>query len=263
MNNTITITQARHAWPERAGFIINRPKGLRVYTFLHFFGSVGLLVKGKVITTLPDTCIIYSTDTPQWFHSPGILQHDWMHMTGDVPGALAAAGLEPDTPYTAGNAKFITAITREIEFEVLTQPASYKALTDLKFQELLFKLARTREDHSASVSLKTATVSQLCLVRSQVFSTLERAWTVADMAALAYISPSRFHAVYRQLFGISPMDDLIRARIDTAKIRLTSGEESVRALADDLGYRNVTHFCRQFKQMTGLTPAQFREALER
>lgn len=263
MERTVTITQARHAWPEKAGFTINRPRGLRVYTFLHFFESVELLTDGQIITTLPDTCILFDIDTPQWFRSPGALRHDWMHMTGDVPGALAAAGLKPDTPYTPGNAKFITAITREVEFEVLTRPTSHGALTNLKFRELLIKLARSCESQSASANLKPSTVAQLRLVRSQVFSQLERGWTVGDMAALAYISPSRFHAVYRQLFGISPTDDLIRARIDTAKTRLTNSEESVHALAEALGYRNVTHFCRQFKQLTGLTPSQFRESQQR
>ena len=33
----------RHAWPEKAGFAINRPKGHWQYTFLHF-GSYNLLV---------------------------------------------------------------------------------------------------------------------------------------------------------------------------------------------------------------------------
>jgi AraC-like DNA-binding protein len=82
------------------------------------------------------------------------------------------------------------------------------------------------------------------------------------MASLAYLSPSRFHALYRAVFGISPMDDLIHARIDTAKNRLSDTEETVQNLSEQLGYRNVTHFCRQFKQLTGMTPVQFRASRE-
>ena len=79
------------------------------------------------------------------------------------------------------------------------------------------------------------------------------------MAELAYVSPSRFHTVYRAAFGISPMDDLIHARIDTAKNRLCNSNESVNRLALELGYKNVTHFCRQFKKITGMTPVEFRK----
>ena len=260
MEHTITVTLARHAWPEKEGFTIHRPRGLRQYTFLHFFDSVQLRIGDKVINTLPDSCILFDINTPQWFCSPTPLHHDWIHMTGDVPGAMAAAGMEMDRVYTPGNAKFITAITREIEFEVLTKPAGHEKLLELKLRELLLKLSRSCTESSAGIPVKPAMAAQLRQMRSQVFSQLERPWTVADMAALAYISPSRFHAVYRQLFGISPTEDLIRARVDTARTRLCNSRESLSELAEALGYRNVTHFCRQFKQFTGLTPGEFRSS---
>ena len=59
------------------------------------------------------------------------------------------------------------------------------------------------------------------------------------------------------------MDDLIRARIDTAKNRLTDTDLPVQTVAAELGYRNVTHFCRQFKQLTGLPPTEFRTTHDR
>ena len=55
------------------------------------------------------------------------------------------------------------------------------------------------------------------------------------------------------------MDDLIHARIDPAKNRLCNSSESVNRLAMDLGYKNVTHFCSQFKKITGMTPVEFRK----
>jgi YesN/AraC family two-component response regulator len=59
------------------------------------------------------------------------------------------------------------------------------------------------------------------------------------------------------------VDDLIRARIDTAKTRLSTSDETVAHLSEQLGYRNVTHFCRQFKGLTGLTPMEYRHSLEK
>lgn len=219
-----------------------------------------LTPQGK-ITTLPDSCIVYNIGTPQWFHSEDILYHDWIHMTGDVADAMAIAGIEFDRVYTPGNAKYITAIIRQIELEVLTKPDNWEILTQLKLQELLLKLGRSCHEQD-SVALKSATIDRLRQVRSQVFSQLEHPWTVEEMAALAYISPSRFHAIYRQAFGISPADDLIRARIDTAKLRLSGSKESLASLAESLGYRNVTHFCRQFKQYTGVTAGQFQRTVD-
>ena len=261
MENKIAITRARHAWPEKAGFVLDRPKGLPEYTFLHFLESVEILVDGEVVTTPPGAVIFYGEGTPQWFRSPGPLIHDWMHMTGPVSQLLGSVGLEPDRLYFPGNSRFITPILRQIELEVLTQQPDGEALLELKLRELLILLARScaqQEEKPDSNAEK-----QLRQVRSTVFSQLDRRWTVAEMAALAYLSPSRFHALYRAVFGISPMDDLIHARIDTAKNRLTDTEEPVQNLAEGLGYRNVTHFCRQFKLLTGLTPSQFRASRDR
>ena len=55
MENQIKITRARHAWPEKAGFTIDRPRGLPEYTFLHFFESVQILVNGETLP-LSDSC---------------------------------------------------------------------------------------------------------------------------------------------------------------------------------------------------------------
>ena len=261
MENKIRITRARHAWPEKAGFVIDRPKGLPEYTFLHFFESVEILVDGKLVTTPPGAVIFYSEDTPQWFRSPGPLLHDWMHLQGDVGQLLRSGGLEPNRLYFPGNSRFITPILRQIELEVLTKQPDGEALSELKLRELLILLARSCAQQEEKAD--SAAVKQLRQVRSIVFSRLEQPWTVREMAALAFLSASRFHALYRAVFGISPMDDLIHARIDTAKNRLSDTEESVQNLSEQLGYRNVTHFCRQFKQLTGLTPSQFRTSRAR
>lgn len=258
MENMIHITRARHAWPEKAGFIIDRPKGLPEYTFLHFHNSVEILVDGEVVVTPPGAVIFFAADTPQWFRSPDPLLHDWMHMTGDMDTLLREVGLVPDRLYFPGNSRFITPILRQIELEVLTDQPHRLELAELKLRELLILLRRSCMGQESAERPDSAAVKRLRQVRSAVFSQMEKSWTVAAMASLAYVSPSRFHALYRAVFGISPMDDLIRARIDTAKNRLTDTDESVQVLSEQLGYRNVTHFCRQFKALTGLTPSRFR-----
>lgn len=256
MGNSVHITRARHAWPEKAGFVIDRPRGLQEYTFLHFHQSMEILIGDEVETVPPGAVIIYAPDTPQWFRSPELLTHDWMHMTGDVESFLLAAGLESDKLYYPVNGAFITPILRQIELEVLTKQPDSEVLSNLKFRELLLLLRRSCAGQEEKPD--SAAVKQLRLVRRTVFAQLDQPWTVSQMATLAYLSPSRFHALYRAAFGISPMDDLIRARIDTAKNRLTDTDLPVQTLAQELGYRNVTHFCRQFKQLTGQTPSAFR-----
>ena len=220
MHEAVTVTRARRAWPEAKGFTINRPKGIQEYTFLRFHGSVRLLVNGEVVTAPPGACIFYNINTPQWFESPEPLVHDWMHMTGAVEETLSAVGLRMDTLYVPANGQFVTAILREMEFEILANPDRNTELPQLKYRELLIKLSRAVSGEYTDGPLKPSVKNHLRQVRSRIFAKLGYDWTVKEMAELAYVSPSRFHTVYRTAFGISPMDELIHARIDTAKNRL-------------------------------------------
>ena len=148
----------------------------------------------------------------------------------------------------------------EIELELLARPEGEEPLAELKFRELLIKLARAVREECPEEPLRPEIKTQLRQIRSYMFANLDRNWTVRQMAEWACISPSRFHTVYRAAFGISPVDDVIHARIDTAKNRLCNSDETVACLASSLGYRNVTHFCRQFKQITGMTPMEYRRS---
>ena len=259
---SVTVTKVRHSWPEAAGFTINRPKGIDSYTFLYFHNGVELKLDGVVSVTEPGSWILFKPHTPQWFCSREPLKHDWMHLLGDVEEALSQVGLEADRLYTPKNGRFITDAVRKIEHEHFSKAEHHHLMEELKFRELLLKLARSCSSGAPGKKPKPAMAKQLQQVRSTVFSNLGDSWTVEKMAGLCYLSPSRFHTVYRNLFGISPTEDLIRARLESAKHRLTATQDTIQEIADSLGYKNVTHFCRQFKAFTEVTPSQYRASPE-
>ena len=89
---------------------------------------------------------------------------------------------------------------------------------------------------------------------------LNQKHTVKFMADGVGLSESRFFSVYKSFFGISPMDDLINARIDLAKNLLSGSDKKIYAIAQELGYAEVTHFIRQFKKRTGISPSKYRKS---
>lgn len=253
----IKIESARHSWQEKAGFVIDRPNGHKHYTFLHFFGSVELLVGGELVKTSPHACILYDIGTPQYFFSRTTLMHDWIHLSGDLLPKLQAVGLEFDRLYYPAGSHFITAITQEIETEYFAKRSCREAMLELKTEELLIKLFRAcsgQLEPGVDIDME----ERLRKLRSDVFLSLEHPWTVFEMAQSVGLSESRFYAAYRAVFSNSPTDDLIKARIDSAKNALLFGNETVSRIAESLGYNNVTHFIRQFKSLTGFSPAKFR-----
>ncbi|WP_276358142.1 AraC family transcriptional regulator [Cohnella caldifontis] len=82
-------------------------------------------------------------------------------------------------------------------------------------------------------------------------------WTVPKMADFVRTSPGYLQTLYKKTFGISCMDDVINSRIRLAKEYLLHGSQSIAEVAFQCGYRNVEHFCRQFKQATGCTPRKY------
>ncbi|HEY0111386.1 MAG TPA: helix-turn-helix domain-containing protein [Fibrella sp.] len=52
---------------------------------------------------------------------------------------------------------------------------------------------------------------------------------------------------------------LIAQKVERAKELLQDGEQRIADIAFDLGYSSVPHFTNQFRQVVGITPAQFRK----
>lgn len=72
------------------------------------------------------------------------------------------------------------------------------------------------------------------------------------------ISVSRFEHLYRSYFGLTFVQDLIRARIRRACVLLRTTDWTVSKIAAEVGYESEAHFYRQFKREMGQTPSEYR-----
>jgi len=251
----LTITAVRHVWPEPADFCLYRPNGHPDHTFVHFITEVELHLSDRSYVLPPHACILYRPGTIQHFISRTPLTHDWIHFSGEL--SAAAAALPADTPLYPQRTEFITEIVRELENEFFTCRPAREQLIQTKMDELFIKLLR--ELHSENrCHVDADTLTALRTLRTDILRTLSHPWSVNKMAAYTGLSPSRFHSVYRSVYGNSPVDDLIHARIDAARRLLLFSKQSVAEVGEALGYSNTTHFIRQFKAFTGLTPARYR-----
>ncbi len=253
----ITFSSLRHAYPERNGLVINRPKGYGEYTFLHFFQSVDILVNGEMVTTKPDAVIIYDETTPQYFKIEEPLVHNWMHFRGDFKAISDKYGLCVDTIYYPENPAFITDLCYELEAEFYGRHTHSDTLLQLKFEELFLKLSRAINGQGIPhISKKSKRKFQQ--LRRELFFDLSRHYTVEEMSAMVGYSQSRFYTIYKSFYGISPTNDLINARMEKAKEMLFDENMTIGEIAAILGYENTTHFVRQFKSRIGMPPMQYR-----
>ena len=70
---------------------------------------------------------------------------------------------------------------------------------------------------------------------------------------------SRFHFArqFRRATGFSPMEYLMRQRIERGKRILARGEVSICEVAATLGFCDQSHFTRTFRRMTGQSPREY------
>jgi len=81
------------------------------------------------------------------------------------------------------------------------------------------------------------------------------------MARIAGLSVSRFRAVYRDLSGASPQEELITARLERARTLLTDSPSLVSEVAQACGFSDPHYFSRLFSKRIGVAPSAYYRSL--
>lgn len=77
------------------------------------------------------------------------------------------------------------------------------------------------------------------------------------LAEKSNISEVYFRKVFTEVYKTTPKQFIVDVRIDKAKQLLSDGFLKVGAVAEQCGFSNQYHFCRLFKEKTGLTPTEY------
>jgi len=81
---------------------------------------------------------------------------------------------------------------------------------------------------------------------------------VATMMRLADLPERSFVRRFKKATGMSPIDYVHRLRVEETKQMLEAGDDSVDAIAAEVGYQDPRFLERLFHRYVGLTPAQYR-----
>ncbi len=81
-----------------------------------------------------------------------------------------------------------------------------------------------------------------------------------DLARQAGYSPAHFRRLFQRVMGMNPKEYALQAGRRHAERLLANLGLSVTQVAEQLGYPSIFAFSAQFKQLTGLSPVQWRAA---
>jgi len=96
-------------------------------------------------------------------------------------------------------------------------------------------------------------------LRDMMYYHPDENWDVTQSCRDFHLSTGHFRAVYKELFGISFHQDMIRCRIELAKYLLLTTSLSLPVIAEKCGYEDDKYFLRQFRQITGMTPNAYKK----
>ena len=83
---------------------------------------------------------------------------------------------------------------------------------------------------------------------------------VADLCALVGRSEAHFSRSFKGTFGYSPHAFVVRRRVELAAKYMLQTDMSLSDIALGCGFADQAHLCKQFRAVTGETPAAWRRA---
>ncbi len=86
----------------------------------------------------------------------------------------------------------------------------------------------------------------------------QRKIALDEIAALVNISVEQFGRIFKSETGITPIDYLIRLRIERASQLLKSSSLSVKEVMASVGYNSKSHFAKHFKRRFGISPSEYK-----
>jgi len=84
---------------------------------------------------------------------------------------------------------------------------------------------------------------------------------INELASICYLTNDHFIRLFKKEMQCTPIQYINRKKIEKAQLMLLISEKSIKDIAYDLSFDNISYFYRLFKRMTGIAPNQYRDKL--
>jgi len=111
-------------------------------------------------------------------------------------------------------------------------------------------------ESSAVARPRNETVEQVC---AYLAANYRQKFSLTEVAARFYLSPYYLSRLFRRVTGQSIVDYLNNRRIESAQKLLETTELSISAIAEQTGFASAAHFRRVFREVTDISPLQYRK----
>jgi len=148
-------------------------------------------------------------------------------------------------------------LAEEMELEAAGKDPGYEVILRAKLLELITYLSRA---YTQTESTEAHALLRVGHVIGALENDFSKDWKLSDLTAIAHMSRSNLMRVFRKATGQTPIEYLLRLRIQKAMELLRNSSLSITEIALEVGFNDSNYFTRQFRRVLGETPRSFRRA---
>ncbi|HLZ86231.1 MAG TPA: helix-turn-helix domain-containing protein [Puia sp.] len=127
----------------------------------------------------------------------------------------------------------------------------------LLIERFFLRIYERRKNAFLTIPLSKADIDRVMLVEATLTKDIfEPAPTISQLARMVSISESKLKKDFKLLYGIPVYEYFQKVRMQAAKDKLLAGGHSVKEVAMELGYSNLSNFTIAFKKEFGLLPSK-------
>lgn len=234
------------------GFSYGLPESHAAYLLLLTSTPAEIFLEGEFRKYPAGTAILYTPGSQVLYRAcEDTYSNDWIRFRCDEK-FIEQLPLK-NQPFPVGDAEYCHTLIKLMTWE--------STVTTSESGEILLSLLRTlflKLGESCTRPAGNPHAREMLALRKRIYNNPELPWSVDAMAGELHLSSGYFQSLYKAMFGSSCMEDVILQRLRHAQDQLLATTKSVREIAEDCGYNNVEHFCRQFRKFMGASPSHYK-----
>ncbi|MGN0243630.1 MAG: helix-turn-helix domain-containing protein [Lachnospiraceae bacterium] len=241
-------------------FAVDLPNGRPEYTLVHFLEPVKIVINGKTTITEPNAVILIEAKHAHYYEAVNqIIYNTFLHMT-------PPRGFFADFDIPMNEILYLPCIE---ELDTMLKKICYCALLESPYKEkeleaylnlLFIQISKQLQQKKNRDPVQDNEEILFSRIRLTIFSNVAQKWTSASMAKLSNLSTTQFYKKYKQYFHVTPKEDLLQFRFESAKTLITDGRFSLSECSNMLGFENLHYFSDFFRKRSGgISASEYRK----
>lgn len=153
------------------------------------------------------------------------------------------AGISPDTAYSVGDSY----IQSMVQCKTITE---LQSINHAMYEDFIMRVHKHRTNPNVSVQIQNC--------RDYIESHADQELSLDFLAKQAGYSQSHLSRKFKEEMGVTIRTYIQYARVERAKMLLTTTADSIGKIALDLHFCSSSHFSDVFQEVTGQKPSQYR-----